>query len=130
SVKGKSAPILGEGPGDEQPAFQAVVDAFDKQTGASGKYTPAAGGNESGVLGTQVAGGTPPDIAILSLPGDIAKYAGAGKLQALHSTAQAAVSANYASEWATLGGYQGKDYGVPVDASDKSTIWYNANLFQ
>jgi alpha-glucoside transport system substrate-binding protein len=130
SFKGQSFTILGQWTGGEQAAFQAVVDNFDKQSGASGKYTPAAGGNLSGVLGTQVAGGTPPDIAMLSLPGDIAKYAAAGKLKALSSATQAAVASNYATEWATLGAYKGTDYGVPVDASDKSTIWYNNTLFQ
>jgi alpha-glucoside transport system substrate-binding protein len=129
NFKGQSFSILGQWTGGEQTAFQAVVTAFDKQTGATGTYTPAAGGNLSGVLGTQVAGGTPPDIAMLSLPGDIAKYASAGKLQALSASTQAAVTANYSSEWATLGGYKGTDYGVPVDASDKSTIWYNNTLF-
>lgn len=127
--KGQSYTILGQWTGGEQAAFQAVVDAFDKQTGASGKYTPAAGGDEATVLGTQVAGGTPPDIAMLSLPGAIAQYASAGKLQPLAADTQAAVTSNFASEWASLGAFGGKNYGVPVDASNKSTVWYNAKAF-
>ena len=43
---------------------------------------------------------------------------------------QAAVKSNYAPEWATLGSFNGTLYGVPVDAADKSTVWYNATEFK
>ncbi|WP_168207643.1 ABC transporter substrate-binding protein [Microlunatus elymi] len=128
-LSGKSFTILGQWTGGEQKAFQAVIDAFDKKTGASGKYTPAAGGDEATVLGTKVAGGNPPDVAILSLPGAIAQYASSGKLQPATAAMQSATNDNFSKEWATLGSYKGKLYGVPVDASNKSTIWYNAKLF-
>jgi ABC-type glycerol-3-phosphate transport system substrate-binding protein len=128
-LSGKSFTVLGQWTGEEQKAFQAVLDAFDQQTGASGQYTPAAGADEAGVLGTQVAGGTPPDIAFLSLPGAISQYVQSGDLKALNADAQAAVTANYASEWATLATVKGKVYGVPFDVSNKSTVWYNAGDF-
>lgn len=130
SFKGQSFTILGQWTGGEQAAFQAVVNAFDKATGASGKYTPAAGGDMATVLGTQVAGGKPPDVAILSLPGAIAQYASAGKLKPLDAATKAMVAKDFASEWGTLGAYKGTEYGVPVDASDKSTVWYNVNAFK
>jgi ABC-type glycerol-3-phosphate transport system substrate-binding protein len=129
SFKGQSFSILGQWTGAEQTAFQSVITAFDKATGAKGNYTPAPGGDVNTVLGTKVAGGTPPDIAILSSLGAIQQYAAASKLTALASGVASAVNANYASEWATLGSVGGKLYGVPVDASDKSTVWYNAKAF-
>ena len=128
-LKGQSYTILGQWTGGEQKAFQAVVDAFDKKTGATGHYTPAAGGDEATVLGTKVAGGTPPDVAILSLPGAIAQYASSGDLKPATEAMKSATADNYSAEWATLASYKGKAYGVPVDASNKSTIWYNAKLF-
>jgi ABC-type glycerol-3-phosphate transport system substrate-binding protein len=128
-LKGKSFTILGQWTGAEQKAFQSVIDAFDKQSGATGQYTPAAGGDVNGVLGTKVAGGSPPDIAILSSLGTIQQYATQGKLTAASSAISSAVSANYSTEWATLGSVAGKLYGVPTDASDKSTVWYNAKAF-
>ncbi len=128
-LTGKSFTILGQWTGAEQAAFQDVLNQFDKETGAKANYTPAAGGDEATVLGTQVAGGTPPDVAILALPGAISQYATAGKLQAVNSAGQTAVSANFSSEWAKLATVSGKLYGVPVDASDKSTVWYNAKDF-
>jgi alpha-glucoside transport system substrate-binding protein len=129
SFKGQSFSILGQWTGAEQKAFQSVIDGFDKQTGATGNYTPAPGGDVNTVLGTKVAGGTPPDIAILSSLGAIQQYAAANKLAVLPASVASAVNANYSSEWATLGSVGGKLYGVPVDASDKSTVWYNAKAF-
>jgi ABC-type glycerol-3-phosphate transport system substrate-binding protein len=129
NLSGKSFTILGQWTGAEQQAFQAVIDAFDKQTGAKGTYTPAAGGDEATVLGTQVNGGTPPDIAMLALPGAISQYATAGKLQPLSSSVQSAVSTNFASVWTNLATVNGKVYGVPFDVSDKSTVWYAAKPF-
>ncbi|MGI8416117.1 MAG: ABC transporter substrate-binding protein [Nakamurella sp.] len=129
NLAGKSFTILGQWTGGEQAAFQAVLDAFDKQTGAKGTYTPAAGGNEATVLGAKVNGGTPPDVAILALPGAIAQYGAAGKLQEVSATTKAAVMQNYSSEWATLASVGGKLYGTPVDASNKSTVWYSTKAF-
>jgi ABC-type glycerol-3-phosphate transport system substrate-binding protein len=129
-LSGQSFTILGQWTGAEQSAFQAVLSKFNQETGAHGTYQAAAGGNEATVLGTQVNGGNPPDIAILSLPGAIAQYATAGKLQPVASAGQQAVQQNFASEWGTLATVNGKLYGTPVDASDKSTVWYNATLFK
>ncbi|HKN53461.1 MAG TPA: ABC transporter substrate-binding protein, partial [Amycolatopsis sp.] len=126
---GKSFTILGQWTGEEQKAFQSVINGFDQLTGASGNYSAAAGGDEASVLGAKVNGGNPPDIAFVSLPGALQQYAKAGKLVALGSAAQQAVTANYAGEWVTLGSYNGKLYGVPFDASNKSTVWYNTKPF-
>ncbi|MGI8761642.1 MAG: ABC transporter substrate-binding protein [Jatrophihabitantaceae bacterium] len=129
SLSGKTFTVLGQWTGAEQTAFQAVLDEFKKQTGATGAYSPVAGGDEATVLGTKVAGGTPPDVAMLALPGAISQYAKAGKLQPLSSDAQSAVAANYASVWTQLATVNGKVYGVPFDASNKSTVWYRTKAF-
>src|SRR4051794_2481949 len=126
---GQSFTILGQWTGEEQKAFQSVINGFDKVTGAHGQYSAAAGGDEASVLGAKVNGGNPPDVAFVSLPGSLQQYAKAGKLIALNSAAQQAVSTNYSSEWVTLGSYNGKVYGVPFDASNKSTVWYNTKSF-
>jgi ABC-type glycerol-3-phosphate transport system substrate-binding protein len=128
-LSGQSFNVLGQWTGEEQNAFQAVLDKFHDDTGATGHYTPAAGGDEAGVLGTKVAGGTPPDIAFLALPGAISQYVQSGDLKPLDADAEAAVTANYSSEWATLATVNGKLYGVPFDVSNKSTVWYNAKDF-
>jgi alpha-glucoside transport system substrate-binding protein len=129
NLAGQSFTILGQWTGGEQAAFQNVLNSFNKQTGATAHYTAAAGGDEATVLGAKVNGGNPPDVAILALPGAISQYGTAGKLKPVSSAAQSAVSANFSPGWAKLATVNGTLYGVPVDASDKSTVWYNTKLF-
>lgn len=129
-LKGTTFTILGQWTGAEQQAFQAVIDAFDKKTGATGQYQAAAGGNQAGVLATKVQGGTPPDIAMLALPGAISQYAKAGNAKPVDAAVSDAVAANYAKVWTDLATVDGKLYGVPFDASNKSTVWYNVKAFQ
>jgi alpha-glucoside transport system substrate-binding protein len=128
-LSGVKFTVLGQWTGAEQAAFQAVLDQFDSTTGAKGTYTAAPGGDEATVLGSKVSGGNPPDVAILALPGAIAQYAGSHNLQPVGSDGQAAVQANFSGEWAKLATVGGTLYGVPVDASDKSTVWYLAKAF-
>jgi alpha-glucoside transport system substrate-binding protein len=129
SLSGTTFTVLGQWTGAEQKAFQAVLDGFNKKTGATATYTPAAGGDEATVLGAKVAGGTPPDVAMLALPGAISQYANAGKLQEVSSAAKSATSDNFSGEWANLATVNGKLYGVPFDAANKSTVWYNTKAF-
>ncbi|MCW2538338.1 MAG: extracellular solute-binding protein [Frankiales bacterium] len=129
NLKGQSFSVLGQWTGAEQAAFQSVLDQFQKQTGATGTYTPTPGGDEATVLGAKVAGGAPPDVAILALPGAISQYASVKKLKPVSEAGQATVRANFADEWAKLASLDGTLYGVPVDASNKSTVWYNVKAF-
>jgi ABC-type glycerol-3-phosphate transport system substrate-binding protein len=66
---------------------------------------------------------------MLALPGAISQYAKAGKLTALNSDVQKVVSDNYAKVWSDLATVDGKLYGVPFDASNKSTVWYATKPF-
>jgi ABC-type glycerol-3-phosphate transport system substrate-binding protein len=129
NFSGKTFTVLGQWTGEEQAAFQNVLNGFQKATGAKARYTAAAGGDETTVLGAKVNGGNPPDVATISLPGALAQYASAGKLVPVSADGQQAVKDNFAEEWSTLGSYKGTLYGVPMDAANKSTVWYNANAF-
>jgi ABC-type glycerol-3-phosphate transport system substrate-binding protein len=128
-LQGQTFTILGQWTSGEQDAFQAVLNDFNKRTGAVGQYSAASGGDMATVLGTMVSGGNPPDVAMLSLPGAIQQYAAAGKLQPASSTAQQVVKDNFATIWGDLGSANGALYGIPFDASNKSTMWYNTTLF-
>jgi alpha-glucoside transport system substrate-binding protein len=129
SASGGSFTILGQWTGGELAAFQAVLSAFNKQSGDHGTYQ-SGGTSFTTVLGAKVNGGTPPDIAIVSLPGQIKQFSSGGKLQVASAASKAAVAKNFTSVWTGLGSVGGKLYGVPVDASDKSTVWYNGNLWK
>ncbi len=125
---GKTVEVAATWSGVEQENFQAVLDAFAKKTGATVKYT--SGGNDLPVLlNSRIAGGSPPDIALISQPGVVAELAGRGALKELTSDAAKAVKANYSPAWQQLGTIDGKLYGVYFKVANKSVMWYRVGAF-
>ena len=62
--------MIAEWSGAEQAAFQAVLDGFTKKTGATITYT-SGGDNTSVLVNSRVAGGDPPDVALIAQPGAV-----------------------------------------------------------
>jgi alpha-glucoside transport system substrate-binding protein len=112
-----------------QQNFEAVLAEFEARTGADVTYTPA-GGDIGTVVGTQIEGGSPPDIAILPQPGLLNEFARRGNLQPIEDIAGDLVDANYADVWRELGTVDGELYGVWFKAANKSLVWYNADVFE
>ena len=115
--------------GDEQANFQKVLAKFEQNTGAKIQFT-STGDDIAAVLGTAIQGGNPPDVAILPQPGLLKDLATQGKLQPVDDVVGKEVSDNYSSIWKNLATVNGKLYGVWFKAANKSTMWYNANVFQ
>jgi ABC-type glycerol-3-phosphate transport system substrate-binding protein len=115
--------------GQEAQHFQAVIDAFQKQSpGVKVSYKPV-GDNLPTVLATAVAGGRPPDMADIAQPGLVKQLVGKGALKPI-TYAASALSANFAASWLQLGTFNGTLYGLVFKASNKSTAWYNASAFR
>ncbi len=114
--------------GAEQENFEQVLDAFETATGARVNYT-SFGDQAATTLGTQIAGGNPPDVAVLPQPALMQQYARDGNLAPLSQDTLAQVEANYAESWLELGSVDGVTYGVWFKASNKSTIWYNDDIY-
>ena len=80
-----SISIIAKWTGDEQKSFLAVVAEFKKKNpNVDVKYTPG-GDNTPQLVSTAVAGGNPPDIAVLPQPGlmrDLAKRGAAKPIEA------------------------------------------------
>jgi len=128
-LDGQAFSVLGPWTKDEQATFQKVLGDFNAKTGAKGTYT-SGGDDVPTILGTKVAGGAPPDVAVLASPGAVEKFAKGGSLKPANPAVQAAVAANYGPLWTKLGSVDGKLYGVYGDASNKSTVWYSTKAFQ
>jgi len=129
SLAGKSVEVAATWSGAEQENFQAVLDAFAEKTGATVRYT--AGGNDLPVLlNSRIAGGSPPDVAMIPQPGVVAELAGRGALIPLSGDAEAATKANYSQAWQELGTIDGKLYGFYFKAANKSVIWYRTQAFE
>lgn len=114
--------------GAEQENFEAVLAAFEDMTGATVNYT-SFGDQAATTLGTQIEGGSPPDVAILPQPALLQRFAEEGHLAPLSDETLSVVEANYAESWIDLGSVDGTPYGVWFKASNKSTIWYNDDIW-
>lgn len=115
--------------GAEQKSFTKVLDEFAKRTGAEVSFVPS-GDDMSSFVGSKVAGGDPPDVAMLQQPGVLREFAQKGWLKPLGGEAAGQLNKNFAKGWRDLGAYEGKQYGVYFKATNKSLVWYNTKIFK
>lgn len=128
-LSGESMEVAAVWTGDEQAAFEAVLDEFAARTGADVAFT-STGDNISSVLGTRIQGGSPPAVAVLPQPGLLVDFADQGALTPVSQAVADTIDANYAEVWRELGSVDGELYGVWFKAANKSTVWYNVGLFE
>ncbi len=114
--------------GAEQAAFQRVIAEFNKTyPDVTVRYT-SAGDQLPTVLSTAVQGGNPPDIAAVAQPGLMQGFVQQGVLKPL-TFAQSTISQYYAPDWVKLGTVDGELYGIVFKGANKSTVWYNVQVF-
>ncbi|MBA3369369.1 MAG: extracellular solute-binding protein, partial [Geodermatophilaceae bacterium] len=129
SLEGESIELAAVFTGAEQEALEAVLAAFAEQTGAEVVFT-STGDDIATVLGTRIAGGDAPDVALLPQPGLLKQFVEDGSLTAVSDEVAAAVDENYGEVWRELGTVDGELYGVWFKAANKSTVWYNTGAFE
>ncbi|MEV6122919.1 extracellular solute-binding protein [Streptomyces sp. NPDC052077] len=115
--------------GTEQENFKKVLADFEKRTGAEVTFVPAQDPIVN-FLGSKVAGGAPPDVAMLPQPGSIRQAVAKGWAKPLGGAATAELAKNYSRGWQEIGSVDGKPYGVYYKAANKSLIWYNTRVFE
>ena len=125
---GVTLEVSGAWSGAEQENFEMVLAKFEDDTGAKINYT-SFGDKAATTLGTQIEGGSPPDVALLSQPALLKQLATQGDLVPLSDAAKDLVSENYAESWVDLATVEDDQYGVWFKASNKSTMWYNADIY-
>jgi alpha-glucoside transport system substrate-binding protein len=122
-----SVTLLANWTGQEQRDFQSqILDAFEQETGIHVVYQGSSA--ESQVLAADVESGTPPDIAVLPGPGELAGYAHEGLLTPLDDVAG---PAGFPATWVPRVAGPGGDrhtYWVPVKADLKSLVWHPSSL--
>ncbi|AYN41040.1 carbohydrate ABC transporter substrate-binding protein [Streptomyces dangxiongensis] len=114
--------------GQEQKNFKRVLAEFEKRTGAKVTFVPAQDPIIN-FLGSKIAGGQPPDVALLPQPGAIRQAVQKGWAKPLGAEAVKELRKNYSQGWQDIGSVGGKQYGVYYKAANKSLIWYNATAF-
>nr|WP_246258906.1 ABC transporter substrate-binding protein [Streptomyces typhae] len=114
--------------GSERKVFLEVLDEFEKRTGAEVSFVPAQDPIIS-FLESKVAGGQPPDVAMLPQVGAIEQAVANKWAKPVGPEAQKELDKNYAQGWQKLGAVDGKQYGVYFKAANKSLVWYNTAVF-
>ncbi|MEV0636822.1 ABC transporter substrate-binding protein [Streptomyces sp. NPDC050619] len=128
-LDGESLEVAAVWTGPEQANFKKVLEEFEKRTGATVTFVPAQDPIVN-FLGSKIAGGQPPDVAMLPQPGAIKQAVDKKWAKPLGSEAQAELAKNYSQGWQDIGKVGGKQYGVYYKAANKSLIWYNAEVFE
>jgi hypothetical protein len=127
-LDGQTVEVAAVWTGDEQRAFQAVLDDFARRTGATVSYTPM-GDDVQAFLNSRIAGNDPPDVAMLPQPAIIEDLVGRGAAKPVGEAVEGLVTSNYAPDWKRLGSVDGKLYAVFFKAANKSMVWYNDEVF-
>jgi ABC-type glycerol-3-phosphate transport system substrate-binding protein len=127
-LKGKTIEVAAEWQQTEEASFKKVIAAFEQATGAKVQYT-STGNNTATILGTRVAGGNPPDVALIPQPGLIQQFVAKGAVKPLPSSVQGVVQQSFSKTWQDLGTFNGKLSAVWFKAANKSTVWYRTDAF-
>jgi alpha-glucoside transport system substrate-binding protein len=127
-LSGEKVEVAATWTGSEQTNFEKVLAAFEDQTGADVTFL-SAGDDVAAYLGPKIEGGDPPDVAILPQPGVLASFAQQGDLKPIDDVAGDLVDQNLGPAGRTVGSYQDTLYGVWFKAAQKSTVWYNKQVF-
>lgn len=125
---GETLTVVAAWSGAEQENFEAVLEEFESQTGATVNYT-SFGDNGPTYIQGQLEGGTPPNVAVVGQPALMQELATNGDILPLSDAALQAVEENYSQDWIDLATVDGEVYGVWFKAAHKSTVWYNAEIY-
>ncbi|MEW2619341.1 extracellular solute-binding protein [Streptomyces sp. NPDC048106] len=105
---------------DELNLRHAVIEPFERKYHVHVDYQGSSA--ESQVLGADVEAGTPPDVVVLTGPGELADYAGQKQLRPLDGLIP---REDFSASWATPLA-DGHVYWFPLKADLKSIVWYPA----
>ncbi|AZK94307.1 extracellular solute-binding protein [Streptomyces sp. SID5473] len=128
-LNGQTVQVAAVWSGKEQENFVKVLDEFEKRTGAKVTFVPAQDPIVN-FLGTKIAGGSPPDVALLPQPGAIRQAVQRAWAKPVGPEAKAELAKNYSAGWQKTGQVDGVQYGVYYKAANKSLVWYNTAVFE
>jgi ABC-type glycerol-3-phosphate transport system substrate-binding protein len=119
--------------GSELDALNQSLNAFTEATGI--QVIVESNRQLVPILRTRIAGGSPPDLALIPQPGTVAEFARGGSLVPLVNAdgsdglvSRSLLDENYAGGIIDLGTVDGAVYGILAKANSKSTIWYKPAL--
>jgi alpha-glucoside transport system substrate-binding protein len=129
ALDGEKLEVAAVWTGPEQENFKKVLAAFEERTGAEVTFVPAQDPIIN-FLGSKIAGGAPPDVAMLPQVGAVKQAVDNKWAKPLGAAAKEQLAKNFARGWQDLGAVDGEQYGVYFKAANKSLVWYNTTVFE
>lgn len=124
-----SLEVAGVWTGQEAESFEAVLQGFqEKFPNVTVRYNPA-GDEIPTVLSTAIEGGNPPDLAAVAQPGLVRDFVEQGAVKPI-DFAEETISENFSEGAVDIGTVDDTLYGLLFKAANKSTIWFNVELFE
>ncbi|MFJ8694114.1 ABC transporter substrate-binding protein [Streptomyces roseolilacinus] len=127
-LDGQRLQVVAVWTGPEQEAFTKVLKEFERRTGARVSYVPTQDAMLN-YIGTKIAGGSPPDVAMLQQVGALRQAVERKWAKPAGAETKAQLAKNYSRGWQDLGAVDGTQYGVYFKTANKSLIWYNTAVF-
>jgi alpha-glucoside transport system substrate-binding protein len=129
SLEGQTIEVMALWGDAEQVGFEEVLAAFTEETGVEVTYVSER--DLPTVLPTRVAGGNPPDVAMIPRPGIISQFVDDGVVISFADLGvdRSAIDGSYADAVLDLATFDGELYGLMTAANSKSTFWFKPASF-
>jgi alpha-glucoside transport system substrate-binding protein len=127
-LSGETIEVAATWTSSEKDNFEQVLAVFEDQTGADVRFL-SAGDDVAAFLGPRIEGGEPPDLAILPQPGVLQSFVEQEDLIPIEDVAGDEIDENYGEVAREIASVDGTLYGVWFRTANKSTVWYNVNVF-
>jgi alpha-glucoside transport system substrate-binding protein len=113
--------------GEDLDRFEAAIDEFEDRSDVD--VTVIGSGSFEADLVSRVAGGAPPDVAMIPQPGLLRELVDGGAVLPLGEAAREAAS-DVAPELRELVTSDGDEYGAWYRLTNKSLVWYRPSVFE
>jgi alpha-glucoside transport system substrate-binding protein len=113
-------------PGEQAPAFQKIVAAFEAAHPDITIIVEVVGRDRPAILATRLAAGNPPDLTPHPWVGTMRQWADAGEIVDLSGLVD---TSDINPALVPIGEYDGGLYGLFIFPNVKSLVWYNPKTF-
>jgi len=113
-------------PGEQAPAFEMIVDAFEAENPDIDVVVEIVGRDRPAILATRLAAGNPPDLTPHPWIGTMRQWADAGEVVDLTGLVD---TSDINPALVPIGEYKDGLYGLFIFPNVKSLVWYNPKEF-
>jgi len=113
-------------PGEQAPAFEKIVEAFEAENPDIDVVIEIVGRDRPAILATRLAAGNPPDLTPHPWVGTMRQWADAGQIVDLTGLVD---TSDINPALVPIGEYDGGLYGLFIFPNVKSLMWYNPKDF-